>query len=89
MQFVNEFTIGKCFLTLLLRMIWVFLVQMIFWGLDIKDRNKVKTNAFSEIIVYNFFELKFEYTVNVYILLGCTKVNLRAIKKIVVPLENK
>ena len=36
-------------------MIWVFLVQMIFWGLDIKDRNKVKTNAFREMIVYNFF----------------------------------
>ena len=89
MQFVNEFTIGKCFLTLLLRLIWVFLVQMIFLGLDIKDRNKIKTKAFSEMIVYNFFELKFEYTVNVYILLGGTKVNLRAIKKIVVPFENK
>ena len=89
MQFVNEFTIGKCFLALLLRMIWVFLVQMIFLGLDIKDRNKIKTKAFSEMIVYNFFELKFEYTVNAYNLLGCTKVNLRAIKKIVVPFENK
>ena len=62
---------------------------MIFLGLDIKDRNKIKTKAFSEMIVYNFFELKFEYTVNVYILLGGTKVNLRAIKKIVVPFENK
>lgn len=60
---------------------------MIFLGLDIKDRNKIKTKAFSEMIVYNFFELKFEYTVNVYILLGCTKVNLRAIKKMLFPLK--